>query len=94
MILSFKLRLPRAIVCEVMNDKGGLKREEDFRRSGFLVLFLFFKRVCIVLIFGNLRVRTLSKTSGKLLYLNRRQCSQDFFSPSQLSSHDGCDPFP
>ena len=27
---------------EVMNDKGGLKKEEVFRRSGFLVLFLFF----------------------------------------------------
>ena len=33
------------------------------------------------------------KTSGKLLYLNRRLCSQDFFSSSQPSSHDGCHPF-
>ena len=29
-------------IPEVMNDKGGLKREEDFRRSWFLVLLLFF----------------------------------------------------
>ena len=29
-------------IVEVMNDKGGVEKEEVFRRSGFLVLFLFF----------------------------------------------------
>ena len=82
---------------EVMNDKGiwiGIGREEF---SGVLVSCCFSFLIdgyVFFLFLGILRSGHYLNTSGKLPYLNRRLCSQDFFSPSQSSSHDGCNPFP